>query len=453
VELRRRIEDARAFHEKANEKERDILSEARRRVLEGSLGTGKQLIENAGIAGPEASRILREAEGRERRAERAMARADEHLQREEIFEALRALDEAVRACGRHEKLPEVLFRAKGAACARIEHALDEGSVDLADDLYGRLRSLAGDSLEIRRFEAPITAAREALEAYAARDYATTQVALERLARILHRAAWVEEARSAVERLVVAQRTIEAGPLGRSWGGGTGTGGLETLVLPRGDAAPAPRPVPVKPVAHEAVAPATSGRRLLLWVDGVGTYLILPADRVTLGRAGSSSTPDIALSGNLSGLRGELVRVEDDYFVVASEGTVRVNGRAFERKLLASGDRIEVGPKCRFDFRIPTPLSATAVLSLHGGTRMEGGARNIILVKEHLIVGQKGKSHVETTGPRIILSFEPRGLVCRAEEEILVQGKPAGREAMVPLGTQVDVGGVGFALTDAMGGRD
>ena len=114
--------------------------------------------------------------------------------------------------------------------------------------------------------------------------------------------------------------------------------------------------------------------------------------------------------------------------------------------------VEIGPKCRFGFRMPTPLSATAVLSLHGGTHMEGGARSIILAKEHLILGPKGKSHVETVGPRVILSFESRGVVCRAEEEVLVQGKPAGREALVPLGTQVEVGGVSFALTDAMGGR-
>lgn len=199
---------------------------------------------------------------------------------------------------------------------------------------------------------------------------------------------------------------------------------------------------------------TASRRLLLWVDGVGTYLILTSDRVSVGRAGASSHPDIALAADIAGYHADIVRVEDDYFLLAPREPAKVDGAAVERKLLASGNVIELGPRCQMTFQLPTAMSATAVLSLHRGQRIEGDARKIILLKEHLVIGSKGKCHVETAsqGENVVLSLEPRGLVCRARDEIQVGGKPAGREVILPLGLQIQAGDVSFTVTESQGGR-
>jgi hypothetical protein len=106
------------------------------------------------------------------------------------------------------------------------------------------------------------------------------------------------------------------------------------------------------------------------------------------------------------------------------------------------------------FHLPTPLSSTAVLSLHNGQRIHGDVRKIVLLKEHLILGPRGKGHIEARGSsgKILLSKEERGLVCRGPEDILVDGKSKGREAVVPLGARVQVGDVSFTITDSKGGR-
>ena len=50
---------------------------------------------------------------------------------------------------------------------------------------------------------------------------------------------------------------------------------------------------------------------------------------------------------------------------------------------------------------------------------------------------------------VILSQGPTGLVCKADEEILISGQPTGREAAIPLGAHVQIGELTFTITDAV----
>jgi len=206
------------------------------------------------------------------------------------------------------------------------------------------------------------------------------------------------------------------------------------------AAPTRRPAP----------PASD--RLLLWIDGVGTYLILAGDRVSIGRRGSTARADIALSADLAGYHAEFLRVEDDYFVVPAQGTVEVGGRQTARKLLAHGDTIGLGAGCRLRFLLPTALSPTAVLALERGQRIEGDVRRIVLLKEHLLLGRGDNCHVQTPSKsgRVVLSAGERGLLCRAEEEILLDGRPVGLEAPIPLGARAEIGELTFTLSKPLG---
>jgi hypothetical protein len=218
---------------------------------------------------------------------------------------------------------------------------------------------------------------------------------------------------------------------------------------RGVAAAAGRAaLPAAPAPHP---------KLLLWVDGVGTFLLLRSDRVSIGRAGGSSHPDIALAADIASRHVDILRIDEDYFVVAAEEPVAVDGRPTQRKLLASGECIDLGPRCRIKFEVPTPLSATAVLSLHRGQRVHGDVRKVLLVKDHLIIGPEGKSHVELgaraqKAEKIVLSFEANRVVCRSRDDIFMNGAPLGNEAQVSLGTRFQVGDVTFTLTDSTGGR-
>lgn len=235
--------------------------------------------------------------------------------------------------------------------------------------------------------------------------------------------------------------LRAGPLGR------------TSPTPEADVS-APAFFSATPSKQQTLTVTTSPetaselQRLLLWIDGVGTYLILNTERISMGRAGSSARPDIALAADLAGYHAEILRIDDDYFIVAAQGTVEVGGRKTSRKLLADGDSIRLGASCRFRFALPTPFSPTAVLTLERGRRIEGDVRKIVLFNKSLLLGKEGKCHVAVpvAGDTVVLTAGSGGLVCRAQEEILVDAKSAGREALIPLGSHVEIGELTFTIT-------
>jgi hypothetical protein len=196
------------------------------------------------------------------------------------------------------------------------------------------------------------------------------------------------------------------------------------------------------------AGGAGGERLVLWIDGAGTYLIVSRDRVALGRAGSSAGPDIPLAADLAGYHAEILRVGEDYFAVAAQGPLAVGGRAVARKLLADGDVLDLGPRCRVAFRLPTALSASAVLSLPPGQRLPGDVREVVLAAGHFLVGPAASCHVRTRGrgEPVVISTGNGVIMARAKEDILVAGASAGREARIPLGAPVTIGDLTFTIT-------
>src|SRR5262249_48676796 len=72
--------------------------------------------------------------------------------------------------------------------------------------------------------------------------------------------------------------------------------------------PAPLPPPVSPSA-----PAPS-QRFLLWIDGVGGYLVCLGARVTLGQATPDSFVDVPLFADVSRLHATLTRDAEGYLL-------------------------------------------------------------------------------------------------------------------------------------------
>jgi hypothetical protein len=125
-------------------------------------------------------------------------------------------------------------------------------------------------------------------------------------RPLPDAIWVLASEERLKAVEDALRDIHSGPLGRPISAGslpTPPGAYRDPPAPRGAEATEHSPRP----GH---APAPAARRgvpdrSLLWVDGVGSYLILGGDRVTIGRPSTSARPDIALLAELEGIHAEV----------------------------------------------------------------------------------------------------------------------------------------------------
>jgi len=121
----------------------------------------------------------------------------------------------------------------------------------------------------------------------------------------------------------------------------------------------------------------------------------------------------------------LSRCDEDYFLSTAAAPVAVNDRAASGKLLVTGDRIAVGPRGRIEFRRPNAASGTAVLQISGARLPWGGVREVLLMDREIVLGTSSAAHVrvrECPAPVILQASADGGLLCRAEETVVIDGR-------------------------------
>src|SRR5262245_38526978 len=133
------------------------------------------------------------------------------------------------------------------------------------------------------------------------------------------------------------------------------------------------------------------RRLLLWIDGVGGYLVCLNDRVSLGQATPDLYVDIPLLADISRLHCHFVRDAEGYLLEAVRPTV-VNQQKTDKTLLRDGDRITAG-NCQLCVRQPAPVSATARLELSSSHRLPLALDGVLLMAETCVLGPSPQAHI------------------------------------------------------------
>jgi tetratricopeptide (TPR) repeat protein len=148
-------------------------------------------------------------------------------------------------------------------------------------------------------------------------------------------------------------------------------------------AEAPKPEPVPP----EVSP-----RFLLWIDGVGGFLLCLGNRLTLGQAVADNPIEIPLVADVSRMHATLTRDSEGYLLEALR-SVKVNNQDTVRALLRAGDRITLGSSCQLVFQQAVPVSTTARLNLASGHRLPLALDGVILMGETILLGPGSQAHV------------------------------------------------------------
>ena len=86
--------------------------------------------------------------------------------------------------------------------------------------------------------------------------------------------------------------------------------------------------PATPARAAAVEPAP-GARFLLWIDGVGGYLVCLRNQVALGQATADATVDIPVFADVSRVHANLTRESEGYLLEAVRPLL-VNGKGFQK---------------------------------------------------------------------------------------------------------------------------
>ena len=201
--------------------------------------------------------------------------------------------------------------------------------------------------------------------------------------------------------------------------------------------------PVSNPSHETDA---SFPRVILWVDGVGGFLVCQQQEVTLGQAVPDNDVSIAIQADLSRTHATFRRDGESY-ILTPQGRVSVNGQVIqERALLKDGDELTFGDVVKLRFNKPHALSATARLDFISRHRTFPTADSILLMAESCVLGPRVQNHIvcrDWSGD-VVLFKQDDNLFCRSLESIQVDGESCdGRGQLSPSSRVV---GEDFSMT-------
>lgn len=214
------------------------------------------------------------------------------------------------------------------------------------------------------------------------------------------------------------------------------------------AASVPAPAPVKRFASGGGAAVElavdSGRlaRFMLWIDGVGGYLVCPGPVVTAGSYVEQPGVEISLQADLRRRHLRIERNREQYLVVPL-GPTRVNGKPIRQPtILTGGARLELPGQVCWQFSQTHPLSSSARLDYCSPHRTVPTSDGILLLADTLIIGPHRGNHVYCPDwPSDLILFRRQDrLFLRSEVPLKIDGQTRGLVA--PLGLESSVSGVG-----------
>jgi hypothetical protein len=188
-------------------------------------------------------------------------------------------------------------------------------------------------------------------------------------------------------------------------------------------------------------------RLLLWVDGVGGYLICLQDEIVLGQPSAEANPDVPILGDLS-RRHAVIRREGEGYAIEAIRRVRVEGRDVNKSApLFDGSMIELGEGVRLRFSKPHPLSNTAKLEFISRHRTQPSTDGVLLMADSCILGPARTGHVVANRweHEVVLFRKGSELGCRTTAKISVDGANMQGRCMLRPKSRVEGEQFAFAL--------
>lgn len=406
------------------------VEQAQRHVAGGSLAAGKQMLQSVAAGDAEVERMRQDIQRREQRVQDLLAQAEslfaeqrveaaaDHLQRAMAIDAhhAAALRLESKICAQAHQEARSAFVGGRLQRARAELAV-LGQLGKSDDARADLDEL-------------LTCAEEASRALLAGQFDEVRQRLRRLQSLAPEVAWIQEAAEHAAKLDAALLALRSGPLADGFRPAAGKG-ADAL----GETLPMPRATPAVDVSADSLPTS-----LLLLVDGGGSYLVHRGQRLSVGRAAASDPADLPIYSDLSARHAEVMRVEDDYFLLGAR-EVEVAGRPARQQLLRDGDRVVLARRAKFTLRMPSRRSPSARIDLSDSTKTPHDVRTVILFKQTAMIGRGSDCHITCHSARCNLVLYERGgrLFVRPQG-----GSEAEAAAVVP-GRPVEIEGASFSV--------
>lgn len=460
VELKARAAAAMLAEHERRRRSAGVLARARQHLHRGQLAVAEQVVRRGDLSTGGLQVIMEDLHEQQQRVTDALASAESALSRGDYEQVIADLAAVRSLDSTNPQFVELTARTHRGLLEQASETLRSGRLDMAALIEHRLAKLGHNAMEVEQFRQTLAHLRHAWEAIERGQLRRAEETLRRLGGgSLSGVGWLSEA---VERLQLAASAIEGlrtGPIGLLGSAGLaaarvpigGSGMNETLPPPAAKAS-SPRSAATPPPLPRRGA--VIGNRFLVQVDGAGSFLVVRDSAVSIGPISASSRVHVGLICEPNTPAITVERVEDDYFLRAgipgrpADGGVLVNDAVATSRLLNSGDRLALSPRCRLLFATPCPASTTATLDLTGARYPRGDVRRVVLMDGDLVLAPGGASHVrvDSLSEPVVLVQRDGQLFLRGGVAVTMGDQPIDGNTPVQPGLPVRGAGFGFVIT-------
>lgn len=428
------------------------VAQARQHIQDGWISAGEEILNDTGDKDSQAGIVLQQAAIARLHTTEAIAKAENALQRNDLNVAIDIVLNTETAGSKNDKIIELVSKLRSLAAGQIKENIDGGRLDLAHSLWQKVSPIADGCDEISELGLALSYCRQAAEYVAAGRPRAAVRLLRKVKLTCPSAEWLgkvtEQSRQAAELL----DELVASPLGLEISEEPADAEYADRIQSTENGALSVSKKQPQAISHPSTpdtrADSSIPSKLLMQIDGIGSFYVLRDASITVGPISSSARPTVGLMVDPHIPAVTIERSEDDYFI-RSSSPVRVNDATTTNKLLVDSDRISLSPRCGMKFNIPNPASTTATLSLPSARLGRADVRRIILMDRDILIGPNEGSHIlaESLDQTIALFAQNGQLFCKAKDKILVNDKPVSSRAGLPVDKQIRIGQISLVLTE------
>ena len=134
-------------------------------------------------------------------------------------------------------------------------------------------------------------------------------------------------------------------------------------------------------------------KFMVWIDGVGGYLVCGQAEHQLGQAIADTDVSIPLRGDIDRKHATIKSVDGNH-VLRPLGQIHIDQRQIEQPVvLNSGQVFRMGQLVAMKYRKPHPFSATAVLEFESRHRTFPWSDAVLLAGDTIVMGPQQRNHI------------------------------------------------------------
>lgn len=189
-----------------------------------------------------------------------------------------------------------------------------------------------------------------------------------------------------------------------------------------------------------------GSSYLLWIDGVGTYLVYLRETLRIGGPGDPGTmtgfdstwADLSLLANLSRHHASITRSGESYYLEAKSPVFCNRRPVNDRVLLTDQAELRLNEETVITFKQPTVLSASACIELTSQHQPQQRLDGIVLMADTCLLGSSPENHVlcGSWPGSVILYRQGDQILCRSKMKIHTNQVSASEGAILTPGSLV-----------------